>query len=84
MSFIGFGFEAENIDISPTPPAVICNAGYLIDHEKWYFLKKGGDDKIKDFDDMRTHWVLLTLRMGTLIKAPVYCLVTLYVLMRVY
>jgi hypothetical protein len=63
MSFIGLGFELEDINTEPISvdiPSVYSNAGYLIEHgEKWYFIKKDGDNKIKEFGGTRTNGFLL-------------------------
>jgi hypothetical protein len=63
MSFIGLGLELEDINTEPISidiPSVYSNAGYLIEHgEKWYFIKKDGDNKIKEFGGTRTNGFLL-------------------------
>ena len=63
MSFIGLGLELEGINTEPISidiPSVYSNAGYLIEHgEKWYFIKKDGDNKIKEFGGTRTNGFLL-------------------------
>ncbi len=63
MSFIGLDLELEDINIKPIPvdiPSVYSNAGYLLEHgEKWYLIKKDGDNNIKDFGDTRTQGFLL-------------------------